>query len=145
MEKQNEELRVVHALVIAEQIKAIREIYDERFLALYKQLDLKDEQLKLQAKEYERRLEGLNGEAKRILEAQQRSVSADKFEGVTSQFHTSLTLLAEQMKRQIDAAESKAFLAEKNLDDKISVLSKQVYIIVGMLIIIELVFKFLIK
>jgi len=43
--------------------------------------------LKLQAKEYKRRLNELNGEASRIKESQDKSISVEKFEGVVNQLN----------------------------------------------------------
>jgi hypothetical protein len=48
---------------------------------------LKEVALELQAKEYERRLEGLNHENQRILTAAAKAVSNEKFDGFEREFH----------------------------------------------------------
>jgi len=101
----------------------LRELYDERFESLRRELQLKDQALKLQALEYERRLDGLNHEAARILESQQKSISVEKFDGVISQFHSKFS----------------------STDDKIGELSKRVYYIAGGLVVFEAIFRFFIK
>jgi hypothetical protein len=54
-------------------IKTLKELYDERF-------KMKDENLVLQAREYERRLEALNGEGDRIKEVLKDSVPREVFD-----------------------------------------------------------------
>ena len=111
----------------AEEIKHLRELYDERFASIKKQLEMKDEALKIQATEYERRLDGLNHEAARILESQSKSISVDKHEGFSNQVH------------------SKIDQATRTMEDKYSGLSKQVYIITGGIAVYEIIFKYLMK
>ena len=53
--------------------------------------------LKLQAKEYKRRLDELNHEKERIIEAQDKSVSLEKFEGAISQIYSKIDELRKDM------------------------------------------------
>jgi len=104
-------------------MKLIRQIYDERFKFLKRERKLIEKARKIQAKEYERRLEALNGEARRILESQQKSISVEKFDGIIGQLNTSMN----------------------STNDKIAELSKRLYIIMGGLIVIEFLLKYIFK
>jgi len=59
---------------IEEQVNALRE-------EMRKEFDWRDQNLKLQALEYERRLKDLNGEQARIAKSQEAHVSIDKYTG----------------------------------------------------------------
>lgn len=83
--------------------------------------------LKLQAREYERRLDGLNHEAQRVLESQQKSISVEKFDGVVGQIH------------------SKMDSYHKSNDDKVAELSKRVYYITGGIIVLEVLLRYILK
>lgn len=61
----------------------------------------RDENLKMQAKEYERRLNELNNENGRVKMAQERSVSADKFEGAISQLHSRLDQTTNEFRKEL--------------------------------------------
>jgi hypothetical protein len=56
------------------------DLLEEQVAGLRRELALRDEQLILQAKEYERRLEGLNGEAGRLRNMQQEYISREVFD-----------------------------------------------------------------
>jgi hypothetical protein len=56
------------------------DILEEQITSLRRELALRDGQLILQAKEYERRLEGLNGEAGRLRNMQQEYISREVFD-----------------------------------------------------------------
>jgi hypothetical protein len=56
--------------------------------------------LKLQAAEYERRLEGLNGEAGRIRDVLDKSVSQEKFEGFQSRALEKIEAVSDEMERR---------------------------------------------
>lgn len=62
----------------------LRELFDLRLGEMEKRFvereDSREKALALQAEEYERRLDGLNNENERILDAQSKSVSLEKFE-----------------------------------------------------------------
>jgi len=58
----------------------MNKVVKERFKGLEKALDI-------QAREYERRLIALNGEAARIKESQEKSISVEKFEGMINQLY----------------------------------------------------------
>ena len=59
------------------------------------------ESLLLQAKEYERRLEGLNHEAERIKTAQDKSISVDKFDGTVGQIYEKTEGLLRDLRKDI--------------------------------------------
>jgi len=61
----------------------------------------RDKELKKQAREYERRLDGLNHEAARILAAQEKSVSSDKFDGAISQIYQRIDGLVLELRKDI--------------------------------------------
>lgn len=71
---------------------------DERIKAWEKfsaaQFEMRDDSLRLQALEYERRLEGLNNEAGRIAKIQERFVGLDKYDGFRDQVLTTLAELS---------------------------------------------------
>ncbi len=58
----------------------MNKVVKERFKGLEKALDI-------QAREYERRLIALNGEAARIKESQEKSISVERFDGVMNQLN----------------------------------------------------------
>ena len=64
--------------------------------------------LKLQAKEYERRLDALNHEADRITASQEKSISVEKFEGVINQINEKFDQTTAMQGRQIKSLEEKA-------------------------------------
>ena len=91
--------------LLSERIAALRLRFEERIQA-------DDAKLKLQAQEYERRLEALNNENARILKAQESSVSADKFDGYREKTDQSLARIQlEQTNYGGRNAGSKATLA----------------------------------
>lgn len=70
--------------------------------------EVRDITLEKQAKEYERRLEGLNHENARILAAQDKSVSAEKFDGAISQLYQKIeNTIADLRKDVVDLKEFK--------------------------------------
>lgn len=101
-------------------LEHFKELHAEKMAGMQKALEL-------QAREYERRLEGLNHEAARILESQQKSISVEKFDGAVGQVNT-----------RIDSI-------QKSFDEKYAELSKRVYIITGMLVTVEILMKLFFK
>src|SRR5688572_28419031 len=63
-----------------------------------------DRALKIQAKEYERRLKDLNGEAKRIKTNQEKSISVEKFEGTVNQLNGRMDQLQKDIQVLSDGA-----------------------------------------
>jgi predicted nucleic acid-binding Zn-ribbon protein len=63
-----------------------------------------DKALVIQAKEYKRRLKDLNGEAKRIKENQDKSISVEKFEGTVNQLHGRIDQLQKEIQVLSDGA-----------------------------------------
>lgn len=61
----------------------------------------RDKELGKQAKEYERRLGDLNHENARILAAQDKSVSVDKFEGAVGQIYQKLENTTGELRKDI--------------------------------------------
>ena len=76
--------------VLSERISALEKVYDERFKALA-------DALKLQAREYERRLESLNHEAARIAESQAASVNAERYASDLNSINEKLVSLKENL------------------------------------------------
>lgn len=61
----------------------------------------RDENLKAQAREYERRLDELNNENGRVKMAQEKSVSVDKFEGAINQLHLKLDQTINEFRKEL--------------------------------------------
>jgi len=61
----------------------------------------RDRALRLQRKEYKRRLAELNHENQRILQAQDRSVTVDKFEGVANQLNQKIDATKDDLRKDI--------------------------------------------
>lgn len=75
-------------------LKWVKKFFDEK-------IKTRDKDLLKQAKEYERRLGELNHENARILAAQEKSVSIDKFDGVTGQIYQKLETTIGELRRDI--------------------------------------------
>lgn len=78
-----------------EQLKALKQFYDERHKTQIKALTL-------QAKEYERRLDALNHENARIIAIQAKSVSTEVYEAQQLNLKQALDLQAREYERRID-------------------------------------------
>lgn len=76
------------------------DLLEEEIAGIRREIDLKDKQLVLQAREYERRLEGLNGEAGRLRNMQQEYISREVFDREVTSIRLRLT--------QVEAAMIKA-------------------------------------
>lgn len=57
--------------------------------------------LKLQAREYERRLEALNHEADRIKASQDKSISVERFDGFVHQFNSKFDQTVTELRKDI--------------------------------------------
>lgn len=91
----------------------------------------RDKDLKKQAKEYERRLGDLNHENARILAAQDKSVSVEKFDGTVSQIYQKLENTIGELRR--DIIDLKEF---KQKQDGKGQGSKEVFEIIKLVIVI---------
>jgi len=80
--------------VLNNDLKWIMKYFEEKF-------SQRDENRELQAKEYERRLNGLNHENERIVTAQEKSVSAERFEGIVGQIYQKLDNTALELRKDI--------------------------------------------
>lgn len=61
----------------------------------------RDANLKAQAREYERRLEGLNHENERILASQEKSVSVEKFDGEVGKIYQQMENTISTLRKDI--------------------------------------------
>ena len=76
------------------------------------QLNLNEKARELQAKEYERRLSDLNGEAGRIKANQEKSISVEKFDGFINQINQKFDQIAKEIKTLSDASTKDAGKSE---------------------------------
>jgi len=75
----------------------VNKVVRERFRSL-------EMALKIQAKEYARRLKDLNGEGKRIKANQEKSISVEKFEGTVNQLNGRMDNLQKEIQILSDGA-----------------------------------------
>lgn len=74
---------------------------EEKFKNVDARFDAIDKATILQAREYERRLEALNHENARILQAQEKSVSVEKFDGAQSQISQRIDNTKDDLRKDI--------------------------------------------
>lgn len=81
--------------ILVERVDGLRTIINERESAMRRALEL-------QAQEYERRLEALNGEARRIASVQSASVTSEKFDDYTRSQSVALKLALDAASKQTE-------------------------------------------
>ena len=107
------------------------------------QLGAVEKARELQAAEYERRLALLNHEAAQLKDMQAMYVPREVFEGTMKELGGKIDKMIDSASKNLPREIHEQFVKDTN--DKISALSRLVYIGMGILIVVEFVVRFFVK
>lgn len=91
-----------------EHVRGLEKLFLEKFKGVNRRMDSMDDALELQAKEYQRRLKGLNGEASRLRQMQETYAPREVFDRTIIDLRKDIQAIADWRKSQEGTGQGKS-------------------------------------